>query len=579
MRTPEVFAACLLAPLITAKCYNVSPAFPVPRWPNAHKSLEPALDRIPGLLSDVMAQSKYDNCSFSLEITSGTETILGGYHTARVLNESRPGDTRVDWDSQYRIASITKVFTTLGVLYQHEAGNLNLDDPITKYIAELADDDNGDVPWKDITLRILASQLSGIPREFAQSDLINYLPNPTDYGLPPASKEGLPKCDEYDDYKPCNRSQFLKVLKQGHPIFAPNQKSTYSNLNFELLGLALENVTGMSYEEYMQTAIFEPLNMTATTLTKPDSDKHAVLPIGNNYWDVDEGIQSPTGGIYSSSSDMSKFVRYILTHYNAIATGVNWFMPASWSTGMKNFYGMPFEIFRTDNILPDNKRPVTLTTKAGGLPGYSSRIVMLEEYDLGFTFLVAGMETGAELLSEIQDIVTNEIIQQAELAIWDDISSTHAGTYTAAPSSNLNSSITFTASPSTGLIISHFVSNNTDVVDGPLPRIIEPSTADPSVSWRLQLTPTLLYKDEEAQRGEIWRMQVVLDRPEEGGVGALGEFCHADVDYASYAGHPINEVVVWLEEGAVELPAWGVKMERKDEGRGGAEREEWKVDL
>lgn len=67
--------------------------------------------------------------------------------------------TNVDGDSQYRIASITKVFTTLGLLYQHDAGNVSLDTTIDKYIPELQEPDNGDIPWKDITLRILASQL------------------------------------------------------------------------------------------------------------------------------------------------------------------------------------------------------------------------------------------------------------------------------------------------------------------------------------------------------------------------------------------------------------------------------------
>jgi CubicO group peptidase (beta-lactamase class C family) len=67
--------------------------------------------------------------------------------------------THVDGDSQYRIASITKVFTTLGLLYQHAAGNLSLDDAVDKYIPELKESDKGELPWKDITLRMLASQL------------------------------------------------------------------------------------------------------------------------------------------------------------------------------------------------------------------------------------------------------------------------------------------------------------------------------------------------------------------------------------------------------------------------------------
>ena len=81
------------------------------------------------------------------------------YHHAEERDEERPGVAKVDGDSQYRIASITKVFTTLGLLYQHDAGNVSLDASIDKYIPELQESDSGDLPWKDITLRILASQL------------------------------------------------------------------------------------------------------------------------------------------------------------------------------------------------------------------------------------------------------------------------------------------------------------------------------------------------------------------------------------------------------------------------------------
>lgn len=76
------------------------------------------------------------------------------------------------------------------------------------------------------------------------------------------------------------------------PIFAPNQKSSYSNAAFILIGLALENVTGMAYTDYMKTAIFEPLGMDHTSFEQPD-DSLAVLPIGDNYWVVELGITKP----------------------------------------------------------------------------------------------------------------------------------------------------------------------------------------------------------------------------------------------------------------------------------------------
>ena len=60
----------------------------------------------------------------------------------------------------------------------------------------------------------------------------------------------------------------IEALKSCKPVFAPNQQSTYSNVNFELIGIALERATGMKYNDYMQEAIFDPLEMELTTIEK-----------------------------------------------------------------------------------------------------------------------------------------------------------------------------------------------------------------------------------------------------------------------------------------------------------------------
>jgi len=536
-----------------ASCYEPAPAFPVPLWSHGKTSLASAFAEIKVKLQRITNEDRYDTTSFSVEVTSNTETLWSHFHTAKKRNETRPGTSKVDGDSVYRIASITKLFTTLAVLYQHEAGNLSLDDPINKYVSGL----EGELPWKDITLRILASQLSGIPREFAQGDLLNELPDPTSVGLPPASRQGLPTCDEYHKYDPpCNTTDLLSQLAKLKPVFAPNQKSTYSNLNFELLGLALENVTRIPYTKYIQHAIFDPLNMTSTSFTAPE-DSHAVLPLGPNYWDIEEGVQNPTGGIYASAADMTKFLRYILTSYNAIATGVNWLMHASWAEGMGSFYGMPFEIFRADRILKETRRPVTFVTKSGGLLGYSSRVYVLPEYGLGITVLVGG---DAGLLSEIQEIVTVGLVRAAEQAVWKDVGRMYDGLYTSTDLS-LNSSMKLSSSPSSGLVIESFISNGTDA----LQKVIGPYFVDSSRPWRAQLMPTLLFKDETAQQGEIWRIRGVYERSSEDR-GVWGDFCTTDVDVNLYAGLPISEVVFWHDEHTVELPAWKVTltMERAD---------------
>lgn len=195
-----IYLISLATPAI-CNCYAPNPAFPVPSWLNGYGTLKTAFEDLDKQYNAVIEDPKFENTSFSIEVTSTSETLWSYHHTASNLNTTRPGDTNVSTNSLYRIASITKTFTTLAILYQQAAGNLSLDDPVTYYIPEL-NSSAYTLPWKDITLRSLASQLSGIPREFAQSDIWNFFSDPTSIGLPPASGEGLPTCDEYNYYKP-----------------------------------------------------------------------------------------------------------------------------------------------------------------------------------------------------------------------------------------------------------------------------------------------------------------------------------------------------------------------------------------
>lgn len=549
--TAEVLLWSSWVSLVSSSCYEQSPAFPVPSWSNGKTDLAHGFDSIQRNVEGVIAKPQHNAASFSVEITSQTETLWSYYHTARRHNQTRPGDTNIGPNSVYRIASVSKLFTALALLYQHEEGNLRLDDPISKYVPDL----EGEIPWSDITLRVLATQLSGLPRDFAQGDLINQLSDPTALGLPPASKKGLPNCDEYIGFAaPCTREDLIARIKEMKPVFAPNQKSTYSDTNFELLGLAIENATDKAFVEYVQEAIFDQLNLSSSSYSAPP-DTTAVLPLGDIYWDVQEGIRNPTGGIYSSSGDLAEFLRYILTHYNAIAKGVNWLMPHSPGEGLDSFYGMPFEIFRTPEVFKDIGRTVTFVSKTGGLPGYDSRITIMEEYGLAVVILIGG---SASLLSELQEAITVELVRAADEVIWQDITDVYAGSYI---STNplLNSSVELEASSTSGLVINSFVSNGTDVLNN----LIADCFGDRSRAWRAQLMPTLLYKNESAQEGEIWRIQGVFNKPQESG-GIWDNFCPPDVNVWMYAGLPLSELVFWHEDGILELTAWKLRLKRDD---------------
>ena len=331
--------------------------------------------------------------------------------------------------------------------------------------------------------------------------------------------------------------------------------------------MVLANVSGLSYEDAVSALILKPLNITAGATFIPPPDKSSVLPAGEQwYHDVDEGVHNPTGGLFMSTSAMSAFLRYVLTHFNSppalsLEAG-SWLTPKSFTSSATSFYGMPWEIFRPNNILEGSKRAISFFTKGGGLPGYVSIIAVVPEYNLGITIFVAG---NGDMLAKLREEVTVRIIRAAEEVAAQQMKEKYAGQYIAEDPA-LNSTLTFSYSKIEGLHIQDWISNGTDV----FPTFAKEFPSFLPSGSRAQLIPTLLYVDEKNKRGEKWRMLVVPKRPEAGEEKVWDEACITDVDFLMYDGRPFNEVVFWDDEeggkvGSVDLTGFRVRLRRQEE--------------
>ena len=543
--------------LVTTECYDPSPVFHPPALTHEHFEVDHTFSVLEASLAQLAARDEYAGTSFAVEVTSTSQSLWDYHHTASQRNATRPG-ANITRSVAFRIASITKTFTVLGILQQHAAGNLSLEDTVDKYLPTLGKKSKGGIPWKDITIRSLGSQLSGIPNDWAQSDLLNVFDDPVAHGFPPVPNTRTPPCDGI-----CNADELFHDVDKREPLFPPNAQSSYSNLAFELLGLVIANVSGLPYEQYIEEAILAPLNMSHTSFSTP-KDENVAIPIGENWLGHDEGVQNPTGGLYSTTADLSKFLRYVLTHYNGFTPSLNWLQPFSYGTGIQSFYGMPWEIYRTSSILPKSKRPVTFVTKAGGLPGYFSNIIMLPEYDLAVTILIASADPTP--LGQLREVVTVALVRAAEVIAQKDLKKRYTGTYS---SKKINSTVTVEHDHSTGLHVTEWISNSTDMLE--LTGAMARKAGLPN--WiRIQMVPTLLFKNEEKKRGEIWRAIVLPTRPsEDSKVGYWDEFCITAIDGARYGGLPLNEAVAWASEDPddtkiqhLEVPSLRITLDRVD---------------
>src|SRR5262249_42193189 len=132
----------------------------------------------------------------------------------------------------YRIASISKLFTSTAILQLRDQGKLQLDDPVAKHLPWFkVKSRHADAPAA-VTVRHLLTHTSGLPRE-----------SPFPY---------------WTDLKFPTREQLMQALVTQESVYPPETKWKYSNLALALAGEVVAAVSGEPYEEYVQKHILDP---------------------------------------------------------------------------------------------------------------------------------------------------------------------------------------------------------------------------------------------------------------------------------------------------------------------------------
>ncbi len=147
-------------------------------------------------------------------------------------------------DTPYVIASISKWLTSIGLLRLAEAGKLDLDAPITRYLTDYRADTGAKV-----TLRHLMTNISGVPNGFATWTKAN--PDPDLFK------------------KTFTTAQAMKLWCSGDLAFEPGTRFDYVLTNWVIVTAIIEAVTGKTYAEAMTELVIGPLGLTRTTPADP----------------------------------------------------------------------------------------------------------------------------------------------------------------------------------------------------------------------------------------------------------------------------------------------------------------------
>ncbi|TPE46296.1 serine hydrolase domain-containing protein [Pontibacter mangrovi] len=186
--------------------------------------------------------------------------------------------------STFRLASVSKQFTAMGVLLLAQQGMVNLQDQLSLFIPELAH-------FKGVQLQHLLNHTSGLP------DFEEFIP-------------------EHQARQLRDEDVLRLTAAQKTAFFAAGSMYRYSNTAYVLLGLLVERVSGIEYGEFLQKRMFEPLQMQnsilySATATIPhralgyrrDETGHFILS--------DQTIGTATRGdgcIYTSAPDYLKWL-------------------------------------------------------------------------------------------------------------------------------------------------------------------------------------------------------------------------------------------------------------------------------
>lgn len=250
-------------------------------------------------------------------VVSGAVAIVGSavgivFQTA-VGNQSIEDRKPMANDAIFRIASMTKPITVLGLMMLADEGKISMDDPVEKHLPVFkgqllvaSRDDQAKTttlkrPARPITLRDLASHTSGLPGGFP---------------------EGI---SELYFTRQLSLAEAVCISSQRPLDFEPGTKWAYCNAGIDTLGRAIEVVSGHPFEVFLAKRIFEPLGMKDTSFYPSDDQLKRLATL---YGIKDGKLESvgyqllgptknarhpiPAGGLYSTAGDLAKLYRVLL---------------------------------------------------------------------------------------------------------------------------------------------------------------------------------------------------------------------------------------------------------------------------
>ncbi|XP_070759466.1 putative beta-lactamase-like 1 isoform X2 [Enoplosus armatus] len=392
-----------------AKLEMMCPRFPEPlQLEHPIPSLKEALEKVDVLLRQSVNPISLPSMS-AIVILNDTVLWTGNFGKR---NGSDPLSGPPNEYTIYRIASLSKIFPTLMLYKLWEDGKIgSLDDPLEKYVENFTIKnplgksrdselkyvtdgliflDSGEVQIRSssVTLRRMASQLSGLPRRLRATNLL---------------------------WKGKTQSA-INLLQDDVLVADPGTKCHYSNLAFSLLAHVMaERVAAVDYQRWITDNILDRLGMEDTGFDiTPGLQSQMAVGVYSNGKPAplyDLGWYRPSGQMFSTAADLAKLAMMLLGAYHR-----KLLEPDSLKIMLTPLFRCDKDYFANRTGTPwevNELMGYEMVRKDGDLDGYSATFSLVPRLKLGLVVLMAGSR------SQNQDVVTkayNHIIPAIEKA-------------------------------------------------------------------------------------------------------------------------------------------------------------------
>jgi CubicO group peptidase (beta-lactamase class C family) len=255
------------------------------------------LDLMDELLDELYSHDQLPG--ISAIITHYHETIWSKSYGFADLDSKKIADL----NTIYHIGSVTKIFTAIMLMQLRDAGKLQLDEPLSRYLPEIQE-----VTHLPITLKQLTSHTSGLPMM------------PPIEELSTAMQEFPPSLETLKNMKVPSIEAIINALPQVELLAPPGTQVGYSNLGIALLAHAMERIAGQEYASYIEEQVLRPLSMNQSGFSSAirDSVNRTVcyLPFSSPPEAAPFETKMiagfvPAGALWSSANDMGRFLTFL----------------------------------------------------------------------------------------------------------------------------------------------------------------------------------------------------------------------------------------------------------------------------